>query len=357
MNIQPKKTTTHSSQQTIDSANQNNVAGSASNNPIPVNTGNMVNSVSNLSGHGNSVTFTQGRKHPFFHSNSPWFNSYEGDFNLHAILCDFQQRVDKGEKFSFVIGRGNKEKTCEDNGTTWVYCDISGYAMNPQLQEKPHLWLDFDDEQHLQPVVDALRNKIDNIVFDYSVLKFFDHFTTDILPLLKDLLKQDGKLFIPDLEQLIGIDENPLPIEQQPVFGNLTITPSEYMSMAQPFFDDMLEKVGIELDNSLVSFYRQAKRKGETQQTYLEWAIEYLRNTGKFEEAILENAKQKSIRADRCTAEIYERWLEAKKTCLQKYFGQPFVEVRNDDQFPISPTGQATISTCRYFVASKALEA
>lgn len=356
MNINNNITKTSSVQESPVAVGQSNTASNRAESPIPTSVEALAGVASSLPVANSVSGDIQAPKHPFFASDSSLSKGYEGKFDLDAILLDLGTRIKQGENFSFVIGRGNKEKACEPNGTTWVYCNIDGSSMIPGLEERPHLWLDFDSKEHLSPVVNALRGKIAHIFFDYSVLKFFDNFTTEILPMLRDLLKTGGKLYIPDLQQMFGIEENPLPIEQQQVFGNLNITVSESNSMAQPFFDDMLEKVGIELDNSLASFYRQAKRKNETDQSYLEWVIEYLRNTGKFEEAILDNAREQSVRADRCSAEIYGRWMQAKTACLQKYFGKESVEVRKDDQFPISATCEKNVSVCTYFVATKALE-
>lgn len=355
MIIQSKTIKADPVQHLVANSQQSNAIHDMSGGPIPSNIGTVLESGSSLLRVGDLTNRVHGQRHPFFNDDFSFSQNYQGEFDLDAILLDLKERIDRGERFSFVIGRGNKEKNCEANDTTWVYCDIDGGKMNSQ-EDKPHLWLNFDNKDHLNPVVSVLKGKIDHIVFDYSVLKFFDHFTSDVLPLLKDLLKIGGKLFIADLQQTIGIVENPLPLDQQEVFGSMTISPDNYLKMAQPFFDNMLEKVGIELDTSLASLYRKAKRGNQTEESYLDWAIEYLRSTGKFEEPALEAARNQSIQASCYSSEIYGQWLEAKKACLCKYFGQQSIEVREDSQYPISQTGQSEVYTCRYFVATKSLE-
>lgn len=110
-----------------------------------------------------------------------------------------KKQKDSGKKLNLIIGRGNLEKDhlplpyAEDPNVVWIFGDKEidkNWGRNT-------LVIDFDNLNNLKNLGDNLFNIIS---FDWSVLKFFHHLD-DIIPLLKNLLIDEGKLYIQAGEQ------------------------------------------------------------------------------------------------------------------------------------------------------------
>lgn len=297
------------------------------------------------------------RKHPFFSGDDAGLEHYKGFFDLAATLSELNRLVEDGKRLSFVIGRGNKEKSCEDHGTSWVYCDISGRSMDPQLKEKPHLWLNFDQVEHLRLLAEQLEGKVSMIVFDYSVINHFGNFKSCGLPVFHRLLSPEGKLYIPVCFGVwypsIDNYEDEVPsIQNQDPFGSILLPLKYLLDYNNPSFDYLLESKGYLFPNEndmLEDVYERESNPGP----YFEWSIGYLKNTGLFSEEEIEGFKTSWIASHNFWKSINEEVRNAQKGALEAYFTQQGVQMLRDDQYPISGTFENTVGVNEYFLATK----
>jgi SAM-dependent methyltransferase len=120
--------------------------------------------------------------------------SYDHEKQLKQLF----KLANDGKKLYLILGRGNKEekdkaKLPDNNGQiAWVY----GEQMGDSLVDNntPHLFMDFDNTANLASIPDEL---FDEIVFDWSVVKFFRNIEQSLLE-YKRILKPGGK-FLADL--------------------------------------------------------------------------------------------------------------------------------------------------------------
>ena len=79
---------------------------------------------------------------------------------------------------------------------------------NYQYNDNYHLLINFNNI-HDWNSIHMLRNKFTNIIFDYSVCKFVDHSQFDTIKELYNMLKSNGRLYLPgyDISLNVGISE------------------------------------------------------------------------------------------------------------------------------------------------------
>lgn len=110
-----------------------------------------------------------------------------------AQLEQLFQLEKQGKKLHLIIGRGNAEipgkKPLGDKENIWVYGQKDGRALVKDAT--PHLFMDFDNEQHLRTIPDELFS---SIAFDYSVVKFFHNISRSAREFYR-MLKPGGRFF------------------------------------------------------------------------------------------------------------------------------------------------------------------
>lgn len=114
-----------------------------------------------------------------------------------GIMIELNKLKKEGKKLRLIIGRRNNEKHSElpgedEENIIWVYTDINRMFTLKDLK-KPFIWMNFDSLEQVKLIDDQLFEKI---WFDWSVLKFFDHFD-DILPEIKRILEENGEFIVP----------------------------------------------------------------------------------------------------------------------------------------------------------------
>lgn len=300
------------------------------------------------------VTQVEVRKHPFFSDDDHiGIEDYEGCFDLVATLGELNQLVGDGKKLSFVIGRGNKEKPCEDHGTTWVYCDISGKRMDPQLKEKPHLWLNFDQVEHLSLLAEQLEGKVSMIAFDYSVINHFRNFKSCGLPVFYRLLSPEGKLYVPVLFGFGYPTDGYVPsIQDQDPFGTIMLPFQYLVDYTDPNLNNLLKSKGYIFPNE-EDMLEDVYERETNPEPYFEWSIEYLKNTGLFSKEEIKDLKNLWTASRNFWESIGKEVINAQKEALEGYFTQQGLQLLRDDQYPISSTFESTIGMSKYFLATK----
>jgi hypothetical protein len=114
-----------------------------------------------------------------------------------------EQQKAEGKQLFLIIGRGNREvhphplPEQDNNAVLWVYTDVDRSKCKLDDLEKPVIWMDFDDINHVKVIPNGFFNEI---IFDWSVLKYFSYLD-EIIPELRRILASGGKLIIPSGDQ------------------------------------------------------------------------------------------------------------------------------------------------------------
>lgn len=117
----------------------------------------------------------------------------EVSYDHKAQLEQLFQLEKEGKKLHLIIGRGNAEipqkKPLGDKENIWVYGQKDGRALVKDAT--PHLFMDFDKEEHLKTIPDELFS---TIAFDYSVVKFFHDISNSAREFYR-MLRPGGQFF------------------------------------------------------------------------------------------------------------------------------------------------------------------
>lgn len=119
----------------------------------------------------------------------------------------------QGKELYLIIGRGNGETHQQaldvtDNKRVWVYGQINEKLM--VKDQRPHLLMNFDDEEHLKTIPDEVFSAI---TFDWSVVKFFSNMADSVRHFHR-ILKPSGIFYADFFSGSTGIG-----IEQKHIDG------------------------------------------------------------------------------------------------------------------------------------------
>ena len=99
------------------------------------------------------------------------------------------------DRINILLGAHNEEEHVK-NSDQYDLC-ITEHGKGNIYNTNPYvIYMDFNNDDDLKKL-EILNNKVDNIIFDLSVIKFWENKITYFLPLLKPLT---GKFYIPTLQ-------------------------------------------------------------------------------------------------------------------------------------------------------------